>query len=501
MAIVATRSGKVEGLERDGIHVFRGIPYATPPVGSRRWKAPQREETWDGVREATEFSPQSAQSEFALTKMLGANRPPYSEDSLYLNVWTPACDDAARPVMVWIHGGAFIWGAGDTPWYDGTRFATRGDVVLVTINYRLGPFGYLFLPELFGSEFAQSGNLGLLDQVAALEWVRDCISAFGGDANQVTIFGESAGAASVGTLLGTPAARGLFTRAIAQSGAASWVSTADEATATARGVIERLGVRAGDTDALLAAPTDAVIEALPGWREGDGSGLPFQPVHDGAVVPHPPLDAVAAGNAEHVALISGTNKDEIKLFQFADEELANLDDATLLERVRSWCGDAADALVADYRTRRPNAAPRDIWIDLATDAVFFYPSTRLLDAQSAHAPTWSYFFTWETPLLGGMLGSCHALEIPFVFDNLDRGGADLFTGSGPERAGIATAMHGAWIAFARTGNPNHAGLPDWPQYAPPERPTMRFDTQPEVLRNRAEADRQAVERAGQLTGP
>jgi para-nitrobenzyl esterase len=263
----------------------------------------------------------------------------------------------------------------------------------------------------------------------------------------------------------------------------------------ASGVIGRLGVRAGDTDALLGVATDAVIDALPGWREGDGNGLPFQPVHDGAVLPRPPLDAIAAGNANGVALISGTNKDEIKLFQFADEQLANLDDASLHERVRAWCGDAADALIADYRTRRPNAAPRDIWIALATDAVFFYPSTKMLDAQSAHAATWSYFFTWETPLLGGMFGSCHALEIPFVFDNLDRGGADLFTGAGPERAGIASAMHGAWIAFARSGNPNHAGLPDWPQYKAPDRPTMRFDTQPEVLRNRGEADRQALERA------
>ena len=495
MAIVATRSGKVEGIERNGIHVFKGIPYAAPPIGSRRWQAPQREETWDGVRDATNFSPQSAQSEFALTKMLGGERPPYSEDSLYLNVWTPACDDAARPVMLWIHGGAFIWGAGDTPWYDGTKFASHGDVVLVTINYRLGPLGFLYLPELFGSDFGESGNLGILDQVAALDWVRECISAFGGDPNQVTIFGESAGAASVSTLLGTPAARGLFTRAIAQSGAASWIAEPEEATTTAIGVIEQLGVRAGDTDALLATTTDALIDALPAWREGDGRGLPFQPVHDGRVLPQRPLDAIAAGSAADIGLISGTNKDEIKLFQFADESLANLTNTELLERVRRWCGDGADALVADYQSRRPGATPRDLWTTLATDAVFFYPSTKLLDAQSAHGDTWAYYFTWETPLLGGIFGTPHAIEIPFVFDNLDRGGAGLFTGNGPERAGIATAMHQAWIAFARTGNPNHAGLPEWPQCAPPERATMRIDAECEVLRNRAEADRQALERA------
>src|SRR4051794_10934357 len=251
MTIVATRSGKVEGFERGGVHVFRGIPYAAPPVGARRWKAPQREEAWAGTRDASKFSAQSAQTEFGLTKLMGAARPAYSEDSLYLNVWTPACDDARRPVMVWIHGGAFIWGAGDTPWYDGTNFATRGDVVVVTINYRLGPFGFLHLADLFGDEFAGSGNAAILDQVAALQWVRDCIAGFGGDPEHVTIFGESAGAASVSTLLGTPAARGLFTGAIPQSGAASWIATPARATAVAQGMIDRLGVTAGDTAALL----------------------------------------------------------------------------------------------------------------------------------------------------------------------------------------------------------------------------------------------------------
>jgi para-nitrobenzyl esterase len=430
-----------------------------------------------------------------LTKMLGGKRPAYSEDSLYLNVWTPACDDAARPVMLWIHGGAFIWGAGDTPWYDGTKFAKHGDVVLVTINYRLGPFGFLYVPELFGDAFSESGNLGLLDQIAALGWVRDSISAFGGDPEQVTIFGESAGAASVSTLLGTPAARGLVTRAIAQSGAASWIATPERATAIATGVINQLGVRAGDTEALLAQNTEAVIDALPAWHEGEGTGLPFQPVHDGVVLPRPPLDAIRAGSAAGVGLISGTNKDEIKLFQFADESLATLTDEELLTRVRAYCDDRAETLIADYKSRRPGAPPRDIWTALATDAVFFYPSSQLLDAQSAHGDTWAYYFTWETPLLGGIFGSPHAIEIPFVFDNLDRGGANLFTGDGPERAGLATAMHLAWIAFARGGNPNHEGLPEWVQYVPPERATMRFDGERELVRNRGEADRQALERA------
>ena len=284
-----TRSGKVEGFERDGVHVFRGIPYAAPPVGSRRWQPPRREEPWAGTRDAGSFSPQSARTEFALATLMGESQPANSEDSLYLNVWTPGCDDARRPVMVWIHGGAFIWGSGDTPWYDGTKFAVHGDLVVVTINYRLGPFGFLHLADLFDGAFAGSGNAGILDQIAALEWVRECIAAFGGDADRVTVFGESAGAGSVGTLLGTPAARGLFRGAIPQSGAASWVSTRDRATDIAARVVENLGVRAGDSEALLATPTDAVLGAMPAFREDGVAALPFQPVVDGTVLNEPPL--------------------------------------------------------------------------------------------------------------------------------------------------------------------------------------------------------------------
>jgi len=493
MTIAATRSGKVEGVERDGVHVFRGIPYAAPPVGARRWKPPQREQSWDGVRDATQFSAQSAQSEFALTKMLGGARPPYSEDSLYLNVWTPGCDDAARPVMLWIHGGAFIWGAGDTPWYDGTNFARHGDVVVVTINYRLGPFGYLHLDELFGSEYAGSGNLGLLDQIAALEWVRDCIAAFGGDPQRVTIFGESAGGGSVGTLLGTPRAQGLFGAAIPQSGAASWVSGPRRATEVAALVFEHLGVRADDTDAALAASTDDIINAMPNFRENGVNQLPFQPVVDGTVLPQPPLAAIAAGNSAGVRVLTGTNRHETTLFVLADPAYGTLTFDAVCERAVAAVGPEGASVVDGYRARRPGASPQEVWIELATDTLFRLPAIRLLEAQGNHAPVWSYLFTWETPAFGGLLRSTHALEIPFVFDTLDRGGAAMLTGNGSERARIARAMHEAWIAFARSGDPSHPGLPDWPAYEPPRRATMRFDERCEVVDDPAGGDRAALE--------
>jgi para-nitrobenzyl esterase len=491
MTIVATRSGKVEGFERDGVHVFRGIPYAAPPVGARRWQPPQREEAWAGTREARSFSAQSAQTEFALAKMMGEKQPPYSEDSLYLNVWTPACDDARRPVMVWIHGGAFMWGAGDTPWYDGTKFAVNGDVVVVTINYRLGPFGFLHLADLFEGSFAGSGNAGILDQIAALEWVRDCIAAFGGDPDRVTVFGESAGAASVGTLLGTPGARGLFRGAIPQSGAASWVSTREGATAVADRIVNGLGIRAGDTDALLAASTDAVLRAMPAFRE-DGVGvLPFQPVVDGTVLDESPLAAIAAGNAAGVRVLTGTNLTEMTLFTIADPDMGTLDDAGILRRLRGVFGAQADAVLDDYRARRPDVSPQELWLTLSTDGIFRIPAIRLLEAQLAHASVWSYLFTFESPVFGGVLRSTHALEIPFVFDTLDRGGADLLTGTGPERQGIADAMHRAWIAFAHRGDPSHPGLPEWPNYELDRRATMRFDAECELLDDPGRDDRLA----------
>jgi para-nitrobenzyl esterase len=492
MTIVATRSGKVEGIERDGVQIFRGIPFAAPPVGALRWQAPQREDDWDGVRDASRFSAQSAQSEFQMTKLLGGEQPANSEDSLYLNVYTPACDDAARPVLFWIHGGAFMWGSADTPWYDGSKFARHGDVVVVTINYRLGPFGFLYLDQLFPGAFPAAGNVGILDQVAALEWVRDCIAAFGGDPQRVTIFGESAGAASVGTLLGTPAARGLFRGAIAQSGAASWFSTPDRTTEITAQLVEQLGVRPGDAGALLATTKDQIIAALPAFNEGTGR-LPFQPVVDGVTLPQPPLDAIAAGNASGVHVIAGTNRHEMTLFLAGDPELATMTDAVIVERARSVVGDAADQVVAGYRARRPDATPQEMWLDIATDMVFRFPALQLIEAQIANGPAWSYLFTWETPVFGGFLKSTHALEIPFVFDTLDQRESEFFTGTGAERQGIADAMHNAWISFARNGDPDHGGIPHWPAYDTTERSTMRFDTTVELLSDPAGADRAAFE--------
>jgi para-nitrobenzyl esterase len=486
MAIAGTRSGKIEGVEADGVLVFRGIPYAAPPVGLRRFLPPVREAAWDGVRDATRFGPESAQLDTPIARALGSPGAASSEDSLFLNVWTPACDDAQRPVMVWIHGGAYVFGSGSVPWYDGTRFAQHGDVVVVTINYRLGALGFLHLADAFGAELAGSGNAGILDQIAALEWVRDCIAAFGGNPRDVTVFGESAGGNSVATMLAMPTARGLFHKAIAQSAAGAWVSTRERAADVARRTIDELGVRARDVDALRALPTDRLLRAGPSMNDeamGEGGGLPWQPVVDDVALFALPIDAVGAGAAAGVRLLTGTNEHEMTLFQILDPTLADLDDAGMANRLRPWADDS-ESIVRAYRAAAPDASTKDIWLAVATDAVFRIPAVRLAEAQLAHGPAWMYRFTWESPAFGGLLRSSHGIEIPFVFDNLDHNTEGVL-GTGPERQTVADAMHRAWIAFARTGDPG------WPAYDETRRATMRFDRETEVLDDPGAAQRRA----------
>jgi para-nitrobenzyl esterase len=492
MTIAATRSGKVEGTEHDSVLVFRGIPFASPPVGPRRFLPPVREKAWDGVRDATQFSPECAQADLPIARILGSGGVGSSEDGLYLNVWTPACDDARRPVMVWIHGGAYVFGSGSVPWYDGTHFVQHGDVVVVTINYRLGPLGFLHLADAFGDRAEGSGNAGILDQVAALEWVHESIAAFGGNPDDVTIFGESAGANSVGALLALPAARGLFRKAIAQSGAGAWVADRERAAAIAELVLDKLPERPHDLETLQALPLDALFAAQPGASvnlAGTGAGLTWQPVVDGVTLAQKPLDAVKAGHAAGVHLLTGTNEHEVTLFQVLDASLADLDDERILALLAAVTEHPAPLLAA-YRHLMPDATPQEVWSALATDAAFRMPAVRLATAQHEHGHAWMYRFTWETPVFGGLLRSTHALEIPFVFDTLGQPGADKFTGDGPERAAIADAMHRAWIAFARTGDPG------WPEYEPGRRATMRFDVETEVVDDPGANRRRAWEQTG-----
>ena len=478
--IADTTLGRVEGTEHDGVLRFAGIPFAAPPVGPRRWLAPAPHEGWSGTRDASDFGKVAVQTAGSLEALAGGPSPDWDEDCLTLNVWTPALDDARRPVLVWIHGGGFATGSGSIPWYHGERMVRRGDVVVVTINYRLGALGWLDLGDL-DPTYDGSGNAGLLDQVAALEWVRDNVAAFGGDPGDVTAFGESAGGMSVGTLLGLPAAGGLIHKAVAQSGAAHNVVAREHALEVTERMLAALGT--SDVAALREVPAGRILEAqaqvaVEVTKEratggaGAGLGLPFTPVLDDVVLRQPPLEAIREGSAAGVALLAGTTAEEWKLFGLMLRSVE--DEETILRRLGRMVEDP-HTVVAAYRQARDDASHDELWTAMLTDRIFRIPAIRLAEAQAAHQPdrTFMYLFEWASTAFDGRLGSCHALEIPFVFDALDKPGAELFTGPDAPRD-LAVAMQDAWLAFARTGDPSHPGLPDWPAYDVEGRATMHL---------------------------
>lgn len=466
--VVETKSGKVQGVYEEGLYVFKGIPFASPLVGKRRWLPPQPVESWSGIRPAQAFGTIAPQTREQIGIVLREyEEEPQSEDCLYLNVWSPGLDDSRRAVLVWIHGGAFSMGSGSSPMHPGSTLPNRGNVVIVTVNYRLGPLGFLHLKEVTGGKIPATGNEGLLDQIAALQWVHDNIAAFGGDPENVTVFGESAGAMSIGCLLAMPKARGLFQKAILQSGA-NTVRPLDHAIQVAEKYLEILGVSPQDIDTIMSLPVEQLISAqqkfgfespLPNVR-----GAPMQPVVDGDTLPEIPLGAVRRGSADNVVVLAGSNLEEATLFAAMDQSLKNLDDAGLVQRVqRLLPPEYVTQLIESYRNARVKrgtaSSPTDIAIAIQTDIMFRTPVVRLVEAQYAHnLPAYNYLFTWESTVPG--LGACHALDVGFVFGNMSK----EFHGSGPAAERLATNMQDAWIAFARTGDPSCEGLGDWPPY-------------------------------------
>ncbi len=491
-ATVPTRSGRLAGRASRGLVTFRGVPFARPPLGELRFRPPLPPEPWQGVRPANRFAkvaPQSLPLPIVALQMIGVGGSVQSEDCLYLNVWTPAADGRRRPVLVWLHGGAFVMGSGSTNLYSGERLARRGDVVVVTLNYRLGVLGYLNLKALSDGEDVPA-NLGLRDQIAALEWVRDNIEAFGGDPENVTIFGESAGAMSVGTLLGTPRARGLFRRAIAQSGAADNVSSAEEATEVAELFLRELGPSARDLSALRAAPLCDILEAqravmVPLLR---GRQLVLQPSIDGETLPDAPLRAIEAGLSQSVSLLLGTNRDEFKLFTFGDRKALRIEEETLRRRLATALpgkdfdgtplAELALELYGSDDPRLGHRSPGERWIAFQSDRIFHWPAARLAERHArSGGRSYTYLFTWTPPLLADRLGACHGLEIPFVFGTLRDPFLRATLGSMKGARDLSDRMQEAWLAFARNGDPRHAGLPDWPRFDAERHLTMLLDTQ------------------------
>jgi para-nitrobenzyl esterase len=489
--IVRTPNGQVRGSESHGVCSFLGISYAAPPVGPYRMRPPVPPMPWTGVRDATRLGPEPPQPQFGEdpTGLLFDPAVP-GADCLNLNVWTP--DPAARglPVMVWSPGGSFHFSSGGS--YDGSRFARDG-VVCVTINWRTGADGFLYL-----GEDDNGANLGLLDQVAALTWVRDNIAAFGGDPARVTVFGESAGAMSIGVLLSMPRADGLFRRAVLQSGAAHHVVPAAEAARVGARLAEVLGVPP-IREAVAAVPIDRLLDAQAQidlevvtapdpsrWgAEVVASTMPFHPVVDGDVVPDVPIERIAAGAGSDVDVLVGTNSDDWRMFpvlagfidQVTDEMLTGPVEIHGSRSLAAFGLPVGTALQA-YRAAHPQAAPGDLLADVLTDWWVRVPAIRLADAHApATAATYMYEFAWPSPAFGGRLGACHALEIPFVFDTLDLGRNQMLGGALGEHPPqeLADAVHRAWVSFARDGDPG------WPRYDLDHRYVMRLATEPSVV--------------------
>jgi para-nitrobenzyl esterase len=486
--VVSVAQGQLLGSAKDGILSFKGIPYAAAPFGANRFAAPAPAPGWEGIRDAVEYGPT-------------APKPPYpspidallpepvirGEECLNLNVWTPAIDAVRRPVLVWIHGGAFVNGSGAVSGYDGSRFARDG-VVCVTINYRLGVDGFLLVD-------GAPPNRGLLDQVAALRWVRDNIAAFGGDPDAVTIAGESAGAMSVTTLLSMPAAAGLFRRAIAQSGAGHHVLPAATAAKVTAALAEQLrveptapGFAAVPVDSLVAAQARLTnnIAASPNpavWGEIASNMMAFEPVIDGDVVPARPIDRLAEGVAAGVDVLIGSNADEHALF-FVPNGIVNFVNNGLLSMALTLVGADPDVVAATYRDALPEASAGQLLIAAMGDWFFRVPAIRVAEARLAHgADTYVYEFGWRSPQYGGRLGACHALEIGFVFDNLDDPAGKPLAGSTPPQS-LADEMHSAWVAFVTSGSPG------WLPYGS-ARTVRRFAEASETVTDPGAAQRKA----------
>jgi para-nitrobenzyl esterase len=473
--LASTRAGGIRGVQEGDVLIFRGIPFARPPVGRLRFRPPEPPEPWSGVRDCLGFGPQCPQLPDGADT---GNEEFISEDSLTLNVWTPATDGARRPVMVWLHGGSLIvWGARD-PDANGMSLAAREDVVVVTVQYRLGVFGFLHLAEIAGPGYEQSGNLGFLDEVAALEWVRDNMEAFGGDPDNVTIFGNSSGADSVSTLMCMPQARGLFHRGIIQSGCPTLAAQPDRASDVARKVMELAG--ASTVEDLRAMSMEALLEVQNRLFESYPADFAFVPVVDGVTLSHTPLETFAAGNHARIPVMIGSALDEMRLFSAMwGYRLQDVDPEAIRELWRDLLDDAAWAgIERAYLAGRTGEEREDALFRLLGDVVLRAPLLRLAEHAAELQPTFVYLFSYRATADG--FKAAHMTEIPFIFGTLETPYAIRRLGEDPRRFAFGDVVQHTWGEFARTGDPNNEKLPAWPAYALQGRPTMVFDIESRV---------------------
>jgi para-nitrobenzyl esterase len=514
-AVATTRAGRVAGYIRHGIFTYKGIPYADDTAGANRFMPPAKPKSWHGVRSSRQYgyvAPQGARAGWANDEeafMFAWDDGVQGEDCLRVNVWTPAlADQKKRAVMVWLHGGGYTAGSGqELRSYDGENLARRGDVVVVSLNHRLNALGYLDLSK-FGEQYAASGNVGMLDIVAALEWVRDNIENFGGDPHTVTIFGQSGGGGKVSTLMAMPAAKGLFHRAIVESGSILQGVPQENAQQVADAIVAELGLTPATVAQIQTVPFPQIVTAadkvlrerrpklaggIPNFRR-ISSVLGFGPVVDGKNLPHHPFDPAAPAMSADVPMIIGTTLNEF-VTAINHPEYEAMSEADLQARVREIYKDKTAAVISAFRARTPQAKPFDIWSRIAASGVRGSAIEQAkLKAAQARAPAYLYWFTWQTPILSGRPRAFHCAEIAFVFDNTDR--CDAMTGGGEDARTLAGKMCDAWIRFAKTGNPNHSKLPHWPAFSAATVATMMFDNPPSVAMNPDEAEQKSVAAAG-----
>jgi para-nitrobenzyl esterase len=511
--LLEVTGGQIAGYIRKGIYTYKGIPYAAPTSGANRFQAPAPVVPWQGIRSSRHwgpFAPQTSRNdgrtndeESFMFDWNDATHRVYSagqgEDCLCLNVWTPAINDGKRrPVLFWIHGGGFANGSGnEQPGYDGENLARRGDAVVVSVNHRLNVFGFLDL-SAYGDEFKDAANAGMLDLVAALRWVRDNIAKFGGDPGCVTIFGQSGGGSKTGTLMAMPEAKGLFHRAIVQSGSSMRVGLPERSRRLADEVVAELGLSRATIQQIRNVPLEELQRAASKVLQAQ-SGSPaaerlnFGPVLDGVHIPAHPFDPKASELSADVPMMVGSTLNE---FTTATNhpEYARMTEAQLEERVRAAHPERAARILEVFRKQMPGSTPFQRWSVINTVAAR-EGAIRQCTAKAAlgKAPAYLYWFTWQTPLFEGRPGAFHCAEIAFVFDNTDR--CDSMTGGGARPRALAARMSEAWLHFARTGNPNHAGIPAWKPFDPATVPTMIFDD-----RTRLELDPDGAERSAAAKG-